>query len=109
MSPFKQRIYDILKGNFLISNDSFKNWQFILFIAILMLFMISSSHSIDQKVMRIAQINKEIQELRSEFVDMRSISMKIRLESTIRNKVAPLGIKPSENPPQVIRVTTKNK
>lgn len=109
MSPFKKYIYDFLRGNFLISNDSFKNWQFILFIALLMLLMIASSHSVDQKVMRIAQLNKNIQELRSQFVDTRSISMKIRLESTIRNKVAPLGIKPSENPPQVIRVTTKNK
>lgn len=109
MYSVKKRIYNILRGNFLISNDSFKNWQFILFIALLMLLMIASSHGVDQKVMRIAQLNKNIQELRSQFVDTRSISMKIRLESTIRNKVAPLGIKPSENPPQVIRVTTKKK
>jgi len=107
MSKFKKSIYDVLKGNFLVSDDSFKNWRFILFIVALMLMMIASSHSSDKKVMEIAKLNKKIKELRSEFVDTRSISMKLKLESTIRNKVLELELKPSENPPQVIRVTQK--
>jgi hypothetical protein len=107
MSKFKNSIYDVLKGNFLVSNDSFKNWRFILFIVGLMLLMIASSHSSDKKVMEIAKLNKNIKELRAEFVDTRSISMKLKLESTIKNKVVGLELKPSENPPQVIRVTSK--
>ena len=107
MSKFKKSIYDVLKGNFLVSEDSFKNWRFILFIVALMLLMIASSHSIDKKVMEIAKLNKEIKELRAEFVDTRSISMRLKLESTIRKKVFDLELKPSENPPQVIRVTLK--
>ena len=107
MSKFKKSIYHVLKGNFLVSDDSFKNWRFILFIVALMLMMIASSHSSDKKVMEIAKLNKKIKELRSEFVDTRSISMKLKLESTIRNKVLELELKPSENPPQVIRVTLK--
>ena len=54
--------------------------------------------------MEIAQLNKEIKELRAEFVDMRSISMKMKLESTIRKNVLDMGLISSENPPQVIRV-----
>lgn len=107
MSKIKKSIYDVLKGNFLIKEDSFKNWRFILFIVALMLLMIASSHSSDKKVMEIAQLNKEIKELRAEFVDTRSISMKMRLESTIRSKVGELGLKPSETPPNVIRVISK--
>jgi len=108
MSTFKKSIYDILKGNFLVSDNSFKNWRFILFVVMLMLLMIASSHSSDKKVMEIARLNKQIKELQSEFVDTRSISMKLKLESTIKNKVLGLELKPSENPPQVIRVTSKN-
>jgi hypothetical protein len=108
MSTFKKSIYDILKGNFLVSDNSFKNWRFILFVVMLMLLMIASSHSSDKKVMEIARLNKQIKELQSEFVDTRSISMKLKLESTIKNKVLDLELKPSENPPQVIRVTSKN-
>lgn len=107
MSKFKKNIYEILRGNFLVKDDSFKNWRFILFIVGLMLLMIASSHSSDKKVMKIAQLNKKIKELRAEFVDTRSIAMKLKLESTIRDKVLELGLKPSQKPPQVIRVTSK--
>ncbi|WP_111709710.1 FtsL-like putative cell division protein [Lutibacter citreus] len=105
----KSSIYNFLKGEFLISKDSFKNWKFILFIVGLMLMMIASSHSSDKKVMEIARLNKDLKELRAEFLDTRSISMEMRLESTIRKKVLESGIKPSEKPPQVIRVVTGKK
>ena len=108
MSKIKKSIYDILRGNFLIRENSLKNWRFILFMVVLMLLMIASAHSSDKKVMEIAALNKEIKELRSEFVDTRSISMKLKLESTVRNKVSEYGLKPSETPPQVIRVTSNN-
>jgi cell division protein FtsL len=107
VSKFKKSIYDVLRGNFLVSDDSFKNWRFILFIVGLMMLMIASSHSSDKKVMEIAKLNKRIKELRYEFVDTRSISMKLKLESTIRKKVLELGLKSSKNPPQVIKVTFK--
>jgi len=107
MSMLKDNIYNILKGKYLVSDDSLKNWGFISFIVLLMLLMIASGHSSDKKVMKIAKLNKEVQECRAQFVDLRSISMKLKLESSIRNKVEELGVKPSENPPQVIKVTSK--
>lgn len=107
MSKVKDNIYNILKGKFLVSEDSLKNWGLISFIVLLMLFMIASAHSSDKKVMEIAKLNKEVKELRAQFLDLRSISMKVKLESSIRKKVQILGLKPSENPPQVIKVTSK--
>ena len=107
MAKISNSVYDLLKGKFLIQEDSFKNWRFIFFIVALVLLMIASGHSSDKKVMEIAQLNKEIKELRAEFVDTRSISMKMKLESTIRKKVVNYGLKPSDNPPQVIEVTSK--
>lgn len=105
MGIVKKKIFDFFKGNFLISEDSFKNWQFILFIVFLMMLMIASSHSADRKVIEMASLNKEIKELRAEFVDTRSTAMKIKLESSVRNKVEGYGIFPSENPPEIIKVT----
>lgn len=109
MAVFKDKIYGLLRGNFLISQDSLKNWRFIFFLVGLMMLMIASAHSSDKKVMDIAELNKKIKELRAEFVDTRSISMKLKLESAIRDKVVEQGLKPSETPPQVIRVTSKDK
>lgn len=107
MGIVKDKIYGILKGKFLVSEDSFKNWRFILFIVSLMLLIIASSHSSDKKVMEIARLNKEINEKRAEFLDTRTIFMEMKLESTIRKKVEVLELKPSENPPQVIKVISK--
>ena len=107
MSKIKDSIYDVLRGKFLVSDDSLKNWGFISYIVFLMLLMVASSHSSDQKVMEIAKLNKEVKELRAHFLDMRSISMRMKLESAIRVKVADLGLKPSEDPPQVIKVVPK--
>src|SRR6056297_1782143 len=98
----KESLYDILKGKFLVSNDAFNNWRFILFCTFLAIIMIGSSHSAERKVHEIAKLNDEVRELRSEFVDRRSSLMRIKMESTISRKMAGRGIKPSEVPPTKI-------
>ena len=54
-----------------MSDDSFKNWRMIIFISVLAVIMIASSHSADKKVHEIAKLNNEVKELRSAFVDGR--------------------------------------
>ncbi|MFD0799279.1 FtsL-like putative cell division protein [Maribacter chungangensis] len=103
----KKGILDILKGKFLISGDAPKNWLFIIFASFLAAVMISSSHSADKKVHRIAALNEEVRELRSEFVDARSDVQQLKLESTITKTVADKGLFPSETPPQKIKVTSQ--
>ncbi|WP_111682151.1 FtsL-like putative cell division protein [Winogradskyella tangerina] len=100
----KKNIYSILRGKFLISDDSFKNWRIIIFISFLAVIMIASSHSADNKVHEIARLTNEVKELRSAFVDGRSKLMRLKMESTITNKMAEKGIKISENPPTKIKV-----
>ena len=97
-------MYNILKADFLISNDAIKNWRFIVFCTFLAIIMIASSHSAERKVHNIAKLNTEVRELRSEFVDKRSALMKLKMESTITNKMAARGVKPSETPPYKIKI-----
>ncbi len=97
-------MYNILKADFLISNDAIKNWRFIVFCTLLAIIMIACSHSAERKVHNIAQLNTEVRELRSEFVDMRSALMKLKMESTITSKMAARGVKPSETPPHKIKI-----
>jgi len=103
----KKEMYNILKANFLISNDAVKNWRFIVFCTLLAIIMIASSHSAERKVHNIAKLNTEVRELRSEFVDKRSALMKLKMESTITNKMAARGVKPSETPPYKIKINIK--
>ncbi|MGB5378864.1 FtsL-like putative cell division protein [Muriicola sp.] len=98
----------ILKGKFLVSGDAPKNWLFLIFASFLATVMIASSHSADRKVHRLAALNEQVKELRSEFVDMRSDVQRLKLESTIRLTVAEKGLLPSETPPQKIKVKSEH-
>jgi hypothetical protein len=103
----KESFYDILKGKFLISNDAFNNWRFILFCTLLAIIMIGSSHAAEKKVHDIARLNDEVLELRSEFLDGRSSLMRLKMESTITRRMAERGIKPSDVPPTKIVIKEK--
>lgn len=104
----KKNINSILRGKFLISEDSFKNWRLILFLSFLAIVMIASSHSADRKVHEIAKLNEEVKELRSAFVEGRSKLMKLKMESSIIKKLADKGLSPSEIPPKKIKVNSQN-
>ena len=104
MSKTKQALYNILRGKFLVDEDAKKNWGFIIFITCLALLMITSSHQIDRKVQKIAELNQEQRMLRSEFVATRSDLMKLKMESSISSRLAANGLFVSQTPPQKIKV-----
>ena len=103
----KKNIYSILKGTFLVSDDSFKNWRMIIFISVLAIVMIASSHSADKKVHEIARLNNEVKELRSAFVDGRKKLMGLKMESSVIVKMTDKGLSPSIIPPKKIKVKSQ--
>ncbi|WP_372756386.1 FtsL-like putative cell division protein [Mariniflexile sp.] len=103
----KTNIYKLLKGTFLVSDDSFKNWRFIIFISALAIIMIASSHSADKKVYEIARLKNEVNEMRSAFIDGRSRLMKLKMESNVVEVMLKKGIAPSVIPPKKIKVKTQ--
>ncbi|MBB3123950.1 hypothetical protein FHS04_001459 [Mesoflavibacter sabulilitoris] len=104
----KKSIYSILRGTFLVSEDSFKNWRIILFISVLAIIMIASSHSADKKVYEIARLNNEVKELRSELYDGRTRLMQLKMESSVVKKMKEKGLAPSVIPPTKIIVKPQN-
>ena len=104
----KNKIINIIRGSFLVDEKSTSNWLYIFLFLILSIIMISSSHSIDKKVYRIAKLNEEIKLLRSEFVDTRTVLMTLKMESSIKNKLFEKGIKTSQKPPVKIIVNVGN-
>ena len=103
----KKSLLHILKGRFLIDEDSAKNWRFILFATILTIVMIASGHQAEKKVHQINRLDKKVKELRSEYVDLRSVLMKIKMESVVVKKVKQSGLVTSNVPPQKIKITKK--
>ena len=84
----KQRLINLIRGSFLVDEKYISNWIYIFLFLILGLVMISSSHSIDKKVYEIAELNDTIKSLRSEFVDVRSSLMKLRMEASINERLS---------------------
>ena len=100
----KYGIYNIIKAKFLVNEDATKNWRFIVFLILLAIAMIGNSHNYEKKIYQITDLTNEVKELRSEFVDRRSELMKIKMESTVANKMLEKGIIPSSVPPKKIKV-----
>jgi hypothetical protein len=100
----KKGVYSILKARFLVNEDATKNWRFIVFLIFLAILMIAYGHNYDEKVYKITELTNEVKELRSEFVDKRSELMKLKMESTVSEKMKERQIYPSSVPPQKIKV-----
>jgi len=94
-----KRLLSILNIEFLIKEDSFKNWRMILFISTLALIMISSGHSADRKIFLIANLNSEIIALKSQFIETKTNLMNLKKETNVVKKLSSGGIKPSSNQP----------
>ena len=100
MGKATDEIKNILRGKFLVEGkEATRNWFFIS----LGVIMIASSHMVDRKVHQIAKLNDEVNELKSEFVDVRSRLQKVRLESSLLEQLESKGLKQPEKPPQKIK------
>ncbi len=100
----KTNINNILKGKFLVDEDAFKNWRMIIFISVLALIMIASSHRADVKVYEIARLKEHVDELRSEAVDARLELWRLKTNSSVAKALEARGVKPSNVPPRKIKV-----
>jgi len=102
-----KRLISILNIEFLIKQDSFKNWRMILFISALALVMISSGHSADKKIFFIANLNYKIKALKSQFIENKTHLINIKKETNVVKKLIEKGIMPSSKPPIKIIVQRK--
>jgi len=88
-----------LNIEFLIKDDALRNWRILLFVSFLALVIIASGHSADRKIFEIAQLNSDIKEIKSEFVETRAQLMRLKMETRITKKLAEKGIGTAGTPP----------
>ncbi len=94
-----------LNIDFLAGKDSFKNWKMLLFISLLLMTSIYSSHSADQKIFFITELKKEVNSLNSISVSTKVDLMNVKIESKVISKLKDNGFKNSDNPPTKIIIT----
>ncbi len=102
-------INSVFTGRILVSPVLAKNWPFILYLSVLALIMIGSSHKADSKVYQISRLRSQVKELNSEYLDTRSRLMIESMEYKVVERAQELGLKKNEVPPIKIHRNEKKK
>ena len=87
-----KNILSLLNIDFLLKEDSMKNWRMLFFISILAMISIASGHSADKKIYQIANLNNDLKGVKSEFVENKSQLMFLKLETRVSKKLIEIGI-----------------
>ena len=85
--------------DFLAGKDSLKNWRMLLFVSVLLMVTIYSSHSADQKIFLLTKLNKEVNTLNSVSVSTKLDLMNVKMESKVTSRLRENGLSTSKNPP----------
>lgn len=100
-----KNILSLLNVDFLLKEDSMKNWRMLFFISALAMISIASGHSADKKIYHIANLNNELKRLKSKFVENKSQLMFLKLETRVSERLNEIGVGPSKEQP--IRIIIK--
>ena len=94
-----------LNGDFLTRDNVLNNISYLLFLFGIGIFYIGNHQFSESGIIGIDSINRELKELRSEFISTRSELMFVSKQSEVAKAVEPMGIYESVVPPKKIVVT----
>ena len=77
-----------------------------MFISLLIMMTIYSSHSADQKVFKISELNKEVNKLNNISVSTKIDLMNVKMESKVTSKLNKQGLYSSNNP--AVKIIIRN-
>lgn len=100
---------EILAGDVLEKKETVKWIPFILFLTLLAFLYITNDYIIESKVRKIGKLQKELMELRYEYVSVKSNLMNISKQSQLAKRLEKMGIKENKEPVKVIRIQSKEK
>ena len=98
-------ILGVLDGSFLTRDNVLNNIPFLLFLFGIGIFYIGNSQFVESGIIGMDSINRELKELRSEFISTRSELMFVSKQSEVAKAVEPMGIYESVVPPKKIVIT----
>ncbi|MCD4747174.1 MAG: hypothetical protein K8R58_12830 [Bacteroidales bacterium] len=94
-----------LGGDFLKKENTLKFLPFILYLALLVIIYIGNSYYAEKNIREIEKIQKELKELRYEYISTKSELMHRSKQSQIAKSLKLTGIKESTVPPKKIFIT----
>ena len=76
--------------------------QKVLYLLFFLIFYISNQHSVEKKIREINQVEKEVEELRTDYITLKNNYMFSKKETEVLKKVEKLGLQDSKLPPEKI-------
>jgi hypothetical protein len=101
-NPFGNAIRSVFDGTILTREKVIKTAPFLFYLTLLAIVYIANTYYAEKTITKTEKINKEIKELRSEYITIKSEFMFKSRPSEISTKLLPYGIKESMNPPRKI-------
>lgn len=95
-------VRSFLGGAFLLNQKTVRQLPFLLFIATLGLFYIANSYYSEKNIRRTDKMQRELKELRYEYISTKSQLMQLQRQSQIAKMLAKKGINESLVPPTKI-------
>lgn len=95
-------VHDVLGGTFLTKRKVVKLLPFLLYLTFLALLYIANTYYAEKKVREIADIRKEMKELRYEYITTKSELMFNTKQTEIAKNLSEKGIEESTQPPHKI-------
>ncbi|MCX7728872.1 MAG: FtsL-like putative cell division protein [Bacteroidia bacterium] len=92
----------IFGGKYLENQMVIENIPFFIFLIFIGLLYITNTNIADKKIRNINKLNKELKELRSEYIITKSELMFLNKQSEIAKRLEPLGIKEISQQPYLI-------
>lgn len=96
-------IKNLLGGNFLARDSSVRFLPFLLFLTFLGLLYIANIYYAEENIREIDALNRELKELRYEYVATHTKLMHISKQSELAKRLEALGLKESTVPPFKIK------
>lgn len=105
---FVEQVLDVLGiSDFVNYSKVVQNGLFILFLVVLALFYVANTHHAERTVRKINKKEKELKELRWEYMTLKSNLMYERKQSELAQKLADEGLEEIKNPPNKIVVSKR--
>jgi len=108
-NPFTAYFIHILDGSFLSKDGSVRNIPFALYISVIGGFYIANTYNAERTVRETSITTKELKELRSEYISLKSELMFHSNQSQVAHLVDPIGLKEAKVPPFKLYTTSENK
>lgn len=104
---FSRAMQDVLGGAILENKKTQRIFPYLLFLALLAFVYITNDYVLENKVRRIAGMEREIREQRYEYISVKSDLMTLSKQSQLEKRLESIGIKENNVPVKTIIIYQK--